>query len=94
MNTIDANYYSQAVKKDIEREMAEFNAKVGKDYALWNEILGQHGYGVENERGDMLRHFCHMNKMSSRRRSGHGKHPRKRHDRCQTAKNRQCKKHD
>ena len=54
----------KAEKRDIKIVMGDFNAKVGKDFATWSGILGHHGYGDENGRGERLLQFCQMNKMS------------------------------
>ena len=54
----------KAEKRDIKIAMGDFNAKVGKDFATWSGILGHHGYGNENGRGERLLQFCQVNKMS------------------------------
>ena len=50
-------------KKDIKIVMGDFNAKVGKENNTWNGIIGHHGYGVMNERGERLLQFCLLNKL-------------------------------
>src|SRR6218665_988959 len=38
--------------------MGDFNAKVGRDWKRWWGVIGKHGYGEENERGERLLNCC------------------------------------
>ena len=38
--------------------MGDFNARVGTDYASWENILGKHGVGNENTNGTLLLSLC------------------------------------
>jgi len=53
-----------AKKHDVRIVMGDFNAKVGTDSETWKGVLGHHGYGDENERGERLLEFCQLNKLS------------------------------
>jgi len=44
--------------QDLIIIMGDFNAKVGRDWRTWRGVIGKHGYGEENERGERLLHFC------------------------------------
>ena len=47
---------------DIPVIMGDLNAKIGKSEDITtNGVVGKHGYGKRNERGDMLADFCMAN---------------------------------
>lgn len=48
---------------DILVIMGDFNAKVGKDWTQWETVLGRHGYGTTNDRGEKLLNFCALNNL-------------------------------
>ena len=41
--------------------MGDFNARVGKDYSSWENIVGKHGVGNENSNGTLLLSLCSQN---------------------------------
>jgi len=43
--------------------MGDFNAKVVRDWKTWRGVIGKHGYGEENERGERLLNFCLNNDL-------------------------------
>ena len=44
--------------------MGDLNARVGSDkHHIWPEVVGKHGYGQCNGRGDMLLQFCAINNL-------------------------------
>ena len=53
-------------KKDVLMVIGDFNAKIGKGLQHDEEaqIIGQHGLGKRNERGNMLVDFCIENNLS------------------------------
>lgn len=55
--------FNKAGKNDIRIVMGDFNAKVGTDFEMWKGVIGHHGYGEENERGERLLQFCQLNKL-------------------------------
>jgi exonuclease III len=50
-------------KGDLSVVLGDFNAKVGQERTNWPSILGPHGYGNTNERGERLLQFCTINKL-------------------------------
>lgn len=68
--TIEEFYLSiQSVLEDIDDcdikiIMGDFKAKVGKNQATWRGVLGHHGIGETNERGQKLLQFCQANSLS------------------------------
>ena len=49
--------------QDITIIIGDFNAKVGRDWKAWREVIGKHGYGEENEQGERLLNFCLNNDL-------------------------------
>ena len=43
--------------------MGDFNARVGTDYASWENIIGKHGVGNENSNGTLLLSMCSQNEL-------------------------------
>ena len=43
--------------------MGDFNARVGTDYASWENIIGKHGVGNENSNGTLLLSLCSQNEL-------------------------------
>ena len=43
--------------------MGDFNARVGKDYSSWENIVGKHGVGNENSNGTLLLSMCSQNEL-------------------------------
>ena len=43
--------------------MGDFNARVGKDYSSWENVLGRHGVGRENSNGTLLLSLCSQNEL-------------------------------
>jgi len=52
-----------APRKDIKIVMGDFNAQVGVNNVTWNGVLGRYGYGLMNERGELLQ-LCRLNKLN------------------------------
>jgi exonuclease III len=50
-------------RQDVLIVMGDLNAKVGIDASAWNGVIGQHGIGEENERGERLLNFCSCNNL-------------------------------
>ena len=50
-------------KKDMMIIMGDFNAKVGSNRTHWESVIGNHGYGTINDRGEKLLNFCAVNNM-------------------------------
>lgn len=50
-------------RQDVMIVMGDLNAKVGTDASAWNGVIGQHGIGEENERGERLLNFCSCNNL-------------------------------
>lgn len=48
-------------KHDVNVIIGDFNAKIGK--SKFEEIVGPHGLGIRNERGDRLLQFCQEENM-------------------------------
>ena len=43
--------------------MGDFNARVGNDYASWENVIGKHGVGRENSNGTLLLSLCSQNDL-------------------------------
>ena len=54
---------SKIQKSDKQIIIGDLNAKVGDDHSKWNGVLGQHGYGNMNDRGEKLVKFCAANNL-------------------------------
>ena len=52
-----------APKSDILMILGDFNAKVGDDHQKWEDVIGGHGYGKMNSRGEKLLTFCAVNNL-------------------------------
>jgi len=50
-------------KKDVKIIIGDWNAKVGTDNTGWEQVIGSHGYGEHNDRGDRLLEFSSKNKL-------------------------------
>jgi len=50
-------------KGDILFVMGDFNAKVGTDSEQSGNVIGKHGYGQMNQRGEKLLNFCAVNDL-------------------------------
>ncbi|XP_072037122.1 craniofacial development protein 2-like [Amphiura filiformis] len=50
-------------KSDVLIIMGDLNAKVGTNWQQWENILGKHGYGEVNQRGEKLLNFCAVNDL-------------------------------
>lgn len=50
-------------RQDMLLVMGDFNAKVGTNSEVWRGIVGKHGLGEENERGERLLNFCASNNL-------------------------------
>ena len=50
-------------KSDILMIIGDLNAKVGDDYSKWSDVIGHHGYGKMNARGEKLLTFCAVNNL-------------------------------
>ena len=50
--------------RDVLMIMGDFNAKVGNDSNTWDTVLGRHGIGEQNERGERLLQFFQLHNMS------------------------------
>ena len=44
--------------------LGDFNARVGKDFKVWNKILGHHKIGNENANGSLLLKFCMVHNLA------------------------------
>lgn len=42
----------------------DFNARVGKDYSQWKNVIGKHGIGITNDNGLRLLQLCALEKLS------------------------------
>lgn len=47
----------------LEIVMGDWNSKVGVRSTHGNDVLGPHGYGIRNERGERLFRFCNKNQL-------------------------------
>ncbi|CAF2944575.1 unnamed protein product [Rotaria sp. Silwood2] len=52
------NAIAEAPRKDIIIITGNWNAKVGDDNVGWASVMGKHGYGKRNERGERLLEFA------------------------------------
>lgn len=43
--------------------LGDFNARVGRNCAAWDRVIGKHGVGNENSNGSLLLSFCATNKL-------------------------------
>jgi len=50
-------------KKDVKIVMGDWNAKVGMDNVGWEQVMGRHGYGERNDRGERLLEFASTNDL-------------------------------
>jgi hypothetical protein len=50
-------------KKDVKIVIGDWNAKVGTNNAGWEHVMGHHGYGERNERGERLLEFAAKNDL-------------------------------
>ena len=50
--------------QDLLIVSGDMNAKVGRDWDLWKHVIGQHGYGDMNSRGEKLLNFCTANNLT------------------------------
>eukprot|EP00057_Strongylocentrotus_purpuratus_P005406 XP_003730910.1 PREDICTED: craniofacial development protein 2-like [Strongylocentrotus purpuratus] len=50
--------------KDILIVQGDLNAKVGRDWDTWKNVIGHHGYGEMNNRGEKLLNFCMANNLA------------------------------
>lgn len=50
-------------KKDVKIVMGDWNAKVGTENVGWEQVMGRHGYGERNERGERLLEFASTNDL-------------------------------
>ena len=52
---------SKLPDRDINIIMGDANAKVGRDNSGYEEIMGKHGHGEENDNGERFKDFCGFN---------------------------------
>uniref|UniRef100_A0A672MKF5 Endonuclease/exonuclease/phosphatase domain-containing protein n=1 Tax=Sinocyclocheilus grahami TaxID=75366 RepID=A0A672MKF5_SINGR len=50
-------------KKDVKIVIGDWNAKVGTDNLGWEQVMGCHGYGQRNNRGERLLEFASKNDL-------------------------------
>ena len=50
-------------KKDVKIVVGDWNAKVGTDNVGWEQVMGCHGYGERNDRGERLLEFASKNDL-------------------------------
>ncbi len=50
-------------KKDVKIMIGDWNAKVGTDNVGWEQVMGCHGYGKHNDRGERLLEFAFKNDL-------------------------------
>jgi exonuclease III len=50
-------------RKDMKVVIGDWNAKVGTDNVGWEQVMGRHGYGERNERGERLLEFASKNDL-------------------------------
>ena len=52
------NGIAEVPRKDIIIIIGDWNAKVGDNNLGWESVMGRHGYGKRNERGERLLEFA------------------------------------
>ncbi len=50
-------------KKDVKIMIGDWHAKVGTDNVGWEQVMGCHGYGKRNDRGERLLEFAFKNDL-------------------------------
>ena len=50
-------------ERDVTILMGDFNAKIGSDNIGYEEVMGQHGLGVMNDKGERLADLSALNKL-------------------------------
>ena len=50
-------------KKDVKIIIGDWNVKVGTDNVGWEQVMGAHGYGERNDRGERLLEFVAKNEL-------------------------------
>ena len=85
--TILSNAIKSVPKRDKLLVLGDFNARVGRDYKLWEGILGKQGIGSCNSNGFSLLNLCAENELAitntlfrlPNRHKTTWKHPRSKH---------------